>query len=161
MRVFRDTLPSVAPTTIERKVSGLFIEGQQLTTYPSFCLFTPPSPTYKAVGVVHIYYSRKGATAREGCLCRSGLTRQLCDFGAFRCPSSTLQTYYIIHFYACQYFFKIFFIFFSVSVARFPLGEKVFNNYYHLCQVDNNRILTNHCQLSLCRGNPPCLFPFC
>ena len=32
--------------------------------------------------MVHIYYTRKGATAREGCLCRSGLTRQLSDFGS-------------------------------------------------------------------------------
>ena len=50
------------------------------------CLFAPPSPTYKAVGVVHIYYTHKGATMRESCLRRLGLTYSTCEFRSSRLP---------------------------------------------------------------------------
>lgn len=51
-----------------------------------FCLFTPLSPTYKAVGVVHICYTHKGATMRESCLHRLGLTYSTCEFRSSRLP---------------------------------------------------------------------------
>ena len=73
----------------------------------TFCLFTPPSPTYKAVGVVHIYYSHNGATMRGDVFVGLVLHTLLVGF-SLRVALPHHHNYNTILSGTCQHLFDIF-----------------------------------------------------